>query len=407
MAAPFLPGESAPFLPGERARPDWLREHPRAWLAAVGTVCFGAFMGQLDASIVALTYRPIGHEFHASLDVVQWVSLGYLLALAGLLVPLGRISDRLGRKRVYLWGFGLFSIASLGCALAPDLGSLVTLRVVQGAGAAMLQANSIALVSTTAPRGRLRAALGLQAAAQAVGLALGPTVGGLLVQSVGWRWVFGVNVPVGVVAIVAGRYLLPRTRVDAAAEPSGVRATLATPGITRGTFGALLGYLLLFGPIVAVPALVQARGVSPTHAGLTTAALPVGFAVASAMGERLVPVGWSSRRRSELGLLVAGLGLAALTFTATSDLAVVGLAVLGLGLGVFIPANNAAIMTRAPVRSAAVAGGLVSAARAIGTGAGVALVAGTLTSWRDGRLSVFLMIIAVAIAAAVVDRRSD
>ena len=204
---------STDFLAGERPRPAWLRHNPRAWLAATATVCFGGFMGQLDASVVALTYHEIGRSFAAGLELVQWVSLSYLIALAALLVPLGRLSDRLGRKRVYLWGFGLFTVSSVGCALAPSLLVLVLLRAAQGTGAAMLQANSIALVSTAAPAGRLRTALGIQAAAQAIGLAVGPTVGGLVVGSIGWRWVFALNVPVGVVAMVAGRYLLPRTRI--------------------------------------------------------------------------------------------------------------------------------------------------------------------------------------------------
>ena len=199
-------------LTQERARPARVREWPHAWWLAVATVCFGAFMGQLDASIVTLTYRPVGVEFGTSLAAVQWVSLSYLLTLAALLIPVGRLSDARGRKLLYLYGFVVFTAASAACGLAPTLATLILFRVVQGVGAAMLQANSVALVVTSAPEGKTRTALGIQAAAQAIGLALGPTVGGLLVSTWGWRWVFGINVPVGVIAVVAGIYLLPRSR---------------------------------------------------------------------------------------------------------------------------------------------------------------------------------------------------
>jgi len=142
----------------EAARPAVVREH---WLApwfAVATVCFGAFMGQLDASIVTLAFPALQRQFAVGLAGVQWVSLAYLLALVALLVPVGRWSDRVGRKLVYLCGFVLFTVASAGCGLAWSLGALIALRLLQAAGAAMLQANSVALVATNARPGRRRAA---------------------------------------------------------------------------------------------------------------------------------------------------------------------------------------------------------------------------------------------------------
>ncbi len=196
----------------EPARPAFVREHRLAPWLAVGTVCFGAFMGQLDASIVTVAFPALQRQFGTHLAATSWVSLAYLLALTALLVPVGRWSDRVGRKLVYLYGFIVFAAASAGCGLAPSLGVLIALRVVQAVGAAMLQANSVALVVTSVPESRRRAALGIQAAAQAVGLASGPVTGGLLVAAVGWRWVFFLNVPVGVIAVAAGIYLLPRTR---------------------------------------------------------------------------------------------------------------------------------------------------------------------------------------------------
>ncbi|SFE18447.1 Major Facilitator Superfamily protein [Actinacidiphila alni] len=417
----------------ERARPEWIRERPGAWWLAVGTVCFGAFMGQLDASIVTLTYGSLRTEFHASLAAVEWVSLAYLLALVALLVPVGRLSDGYGRKLFYLYGFVVFTVASAACGLAPTLGVLVAVRVVQAVGAAMMQANSVALVTGSAPRERMRAALGVQAAAQALGLALGPTVGGLLVSTLGWRWVFGINVPIGAVALVAGHYLLPRTRerqrVDgfdragvallavattalllgvsaasglpvpgwgvaalfAAAAVTGwafvrrqarVAVPLLDPALLRvravssGLAGALCGYLVLFGPLTLVPIVLTASGSSEVTAGAVLTALPAGFAVAATGADRMLPARLGNRGRCTVGALVCVAALSAtLVLPLTVGWLTVLLAALGMGLGTFTPANNALVMGAIPARSAGTGGGLVNMARGMGTALGVALVA--------------------------------
>src|SRR5581483_8886704 len=192
----------------EQARPALVRGSRRAPWLAVSVVCFGAFMGQLDASIVTITFPAMEHDFGVPVAAVQWVSLAYLLGLVAMLAPAGRLGDAVGRKLVYTYGFAVFSVASAACGLASSLGVLVGLRLLQATGAAMLQANSVALVTTSAPKARMRFALGVQAGA----LAVGPTLGGLLTATAGWRAVYWVNVPVGVVAVIAGRYLLPRTR---------------------------------------------------------------------------------------------------------------------------------------------------------------------------------------------------
>ncbi len=416
----------------ERARPEGIRSRPNAWWLAVGTVCFGAFMGQLDASIVTLTYGSLRTEFDTSLAAVEWVSLAYLLTLVALLVPAGRLSDAHGRKLLYLYGFAVFTLASAACGLAPTLGTLVLFRVVQAAGAAMMQANSVALVTTSAPRERMRSALGVQAAAQALGLALGPTVGGALVSTLGWRWVFWVNVPVGVVAVVGGHYLLPRTRartsvarfdwsglgllvvattgalmgvsaasglavpgwgvavlftVSAGAGWGFVRRQrraaaplldlnlLGTPAVAFGLVGALSGYLVLFGPLMLVPVVLTAQGSSALTAGLALTALPAGFALAATAGDRLLPRGLTDRGRCLIGAGAFTLAVAALLVVPLTIGALVPvLALAGLGLGIFTPANNAMIMGAIPARSSGTGGGLVNMTRGLGTALGVALV---------------------------------
>ncbi|MDF3300252.1 MFS transporter [Streptomyces tropicalis] len=420
------------LLTRERPRPEAIRNRPGAWRLAVATVCFGAFMGQLDASIVTLTYGSLRDEFGASLAAIEWVSLAYLLTLVALLVPVGRLSDAHGRKLFYLYGFVVFTGASAACGLAPSLAALVAFRVVQAVGAAMMQANSVALVATSAPRERMRAALGVQAAAQALGLALGPTVGGALVSALGWRWVFGINVPVGVVALVAGHFLLPRTRsrsrvasfdwpgltllavtttslllgLSAASglgvPPWAAVALLALAAVTgwvfvrrqehapvplldvallrvravrSGLVAALCGYLVLFGPLVLVPQTVARAGGSEFLAGLVLTALPGGFALAATGADRLLPRAMGDRARCLLGAAVCtGTPAAMLVLPTGPGVLAAQLAVLGIGLGLFTPANNTLVMSAIPARSAGTGGGLVNMARGLGTALGVALV---------------------------------
>jgi len=145
-----------PVLLTEPRRPAVIRENPRGPWFAVGSVCVGAFMGQLDASIVTLAFPALGREFHTGLAAVEWASLAYLLTLVGLLAAAGRLSDVLGRKLIYLYGFVVFTAASAACGLAPTLGLLVLFRVVQAAGAAMLQANSVAILLVAALVARSR-----------------------------------------------------------------------------------------------------------------------------------------------------------------------------------------------------------------------------------------------------------
>jgi MFS family permease len=223
-----------------------------------------------------VAFPALQRQFGAGLASVQWVSLAYLLVLTALLVPAGRWSDRAGRKLMYLYGFVLFAGSSAACGLAPSLGALIALRVVQAAGAALLQANSVALVVTSVPARTRRAALGVQAAAQAVGLASGPVVGGLLVATAGWRWVFFLNVPVGVLAVVAGVYLLPRTRgpagqLLAGQPPAGPRGT--DPGGTVLLASATTAGMLAISALSGLGAPGWAAAVFAGVAVLTGAAL--------------------------------------------------------------------------------------------------------------------------------------
>ncbi|GAA0655414.1 MFS transporter [Kitasatospora atroaurantiaca] len=442
---------------------------------AVGTVCLGAFLGQLTASITALAFPALESGFRANFAAVEWVALAYLLVLVALLAPIGRLSDLVGRKTMYLGGFAVFALASLGAGLSGSLAQLVAWRAVQAVGGAMMQANSVALVARGVPERAMRTALGVQAAAQALGLALGPTLGGLLVAHASWRWVFWINVPIGLLGILAGWFLLPRThpqgrpatelatggdegrgerRFDllglvllagsstalllALSTASGLplpgwavaallllAAVLAvalarqeqradrpiippglvnTPGIRAGLVVALIGYLLLFCPLVLGPVMLVGAGVPVTTAGLVITALPAAFAVAATVGGSLLPGGWPDATRCRLGALVAGLGLALAALLPAAPASFAGpLLVAGYGLGLMLPANNALVMRAIPAESSAVGGGLVNMVRSLGTALGTALpvLAVHLAGHAVGGRAVLVLLVAVAAQAAL------
>ncbi|MCU6479545.1 MULTISPECIES: DHA2 family efflux MFS transporter permease subunit [Arthrobacter] len=414
----------------EPARPDWVRRRPSAPWLVVATVCIGAFMGQLDASIVTLAIPSIKTDMNASLAQVEWVALIYLLVLVGSISAIGRLADMLGRKLLYTYGFGLFTLASLGCALAPDITWLLVARAIQAVGAAMLQANSVALIRTSMPAGKLGKAIGLQGAAQAVGLAMGPSVGGLLVGAGGWRWVFYVNIPAGIIGLVLGWFLLPRTHVKAPkvrldwagllllmpatgalllALSEASRLGFANPlvaallsaslvlftafvlwerraphplvdmGLFRaGTFSrgittGLLSYLVLFGVLFVTPLYLEAaHSMPPVQAGLLLTILPIGLAliapVAGTLADRL-----GARVPTTVGMALAAASLAVLAFSG-GNLWLAGSALggIGVGLGLFTPANNATVAAAGHTHQAGMVSGVMNMTRGVGTSLGVA-----------------------------------
>jgi EmrB/QacA subfamily drug resistance transporter len=346
----------------------------------------------------------------------------------------GRFADMMGRKLLYTYGFVVFTVASVGCGLSPSLGVLIGFRIVQAVGAAMLQANSVALIATAIPKASLGRAIGIQGAAQAVGLALGPSVGGLLIGAAGWRSIFFVNVPVGVIGLVLGWLLLPRSRdlaprvrfdwaglalfgpaavafllaLNLAGNPGPlapsllggaaailiagfVRRERRTPApmidlrlfrnldFTAGIASGLLSYLVLFGTLFVVPFFLEhARHLSPTRAGFELGALPIALAVVAPFAGRARDrVG--ARIPTVSGMVLAAVLLAALAVGHRSSIAVVVLlAGIGAGLGLFTPANNAAIMTAASREHSGMAGGVLNLTRGLGTALGVAVIGLTL-----------------------------
>ncbi len=194
-------------------------------------VSLGVFMASLDLFIVNIAFPDIQRDFHGvSLATLSWILNGYAIAFAALLVPAGRWADRAGRRRGFLIGLGLFSLASAACAASPTVGVLIGARVAQAVGASFLLPTSLGLLLPEYPPARRGAAVGIWAAVGGVAAAAGPLVGGLLVQA-GWRWVFIVNVPIGAAALVAASRLLREVREDSGPQPDLIGAALFTLGI--------------------------------------------------------------------------------------------------------------------------------------------------------------------------------
>jgi EmrB/QacA subfamily drug resistance transporter len=180
--------------------------YDRGHRSAVAIACTGAFLAFLDTTIVNIAFPDISASFAGSgRDALSWVLDGYFVVIAALLVPAGGLADRFGHKRVFLIGIGAFTSASLLCAVAPSLPLLIAFRVVQGIGAALIAPTSLALVLDAFPAERRAAGVGIWGAAAAAAAAVGPTLGGALVEASDWRLVFLVNLPLGAAIFLLGR----------------------------------------------------------------------------------------------------------------------------------------------------------------------------------------------------------
>lgn len=236
---------------------------------ALLAICGGVFLAFLDTTIVNTSFPDIRRSFDdASPAQLSWVLDGYFIVLAALLVPAGGIADRLGRRRVFLAGVALFVVTSVLCAIAPTWQLLVVARVLQGIGAAIAVPASLALLLPLFPTERRAAGVGIWGAAAALAAAIGPPLGGLLVEVADWRWIFLVNLPIGAAVLFVGSRALDESRDPAAtglpdlagAALSAAALGLLALGLVEGntwgwgsveTLGSFLGAALLLGAVIA------------------------------------------------------------------------------------------------------------------------------------------------------------
>ncbi len=410
------------------AEPDYSRKW---WaMAAVGS---GVLTSTIDGSIVNIALNTLVNEFNSNLNIVTWVILGFLLTLTCLLLLMGRLGDMFGRRRIYIFGFVLFTIASVLCGLAWNIGSLIGFRVLQAAGAAMIQALGPALLVTAFPPSERGTALGTIGSVVAVGIMSGPPLGGFIIEHIGWRAIFLVNIPVGIAGVWLSMSSLPvdqrdgrRPRFDflgaglllislsgfllglTFAPEQGWNSSMVIGPVIVGmlagllfiwwelrapepmlklsmfrkaafSFNLLAGLLLFVGlafNLILTPLILQLLfELDLQRTGLVLMSLPLALSLTSPISGRL------SDRFGPRILTVAGLSLVALGFFGHSRTGVdtplpqfiANLLILGAGIGMFQSPNNSSVLGNAPPEALGVASGVLAVMRTLGQTSGVAL----------------------------------
>lgn len=418
------------------SRPGW------RWFILV-TVLIGATMSALDVSIVNIAMPTLKDEFNVSLALIEWVAIAYMLTLTIFLPLFGRLADMYGRSRLYNAGFIVFTIGSACCGMAPSAHFMVGSRILQAVGAGLLQANSIAIITAAFPSDERGKALGIQGAVQAVAMSIGPFIGGVLITAIGWRAIFYINVPIGILGTLAALLILPKDElkkekekvdyIGAAFFSCGllflvlalnevVRLGLTSTRIIlyfglavillglfviterkaeyplidlemfrRFTFSAgnltgMLSYYVLFAIMFLIPFyLERVVGYSVTLTGSLLVPIPLAMAVvapwAGSVSDRRGP-----RLMTTAGMLLCALACFMLMLLGESShfYMLLGiLIVLGIGMGLFTPPNNSAIMGAVPKDKLSVAGGLLNMMRSLGLIFGVDISGLIFTSLED------------------------
>lgn len=401
------------------------------WLTLF-TVSLGMLMAVVDISILNVALPSITAALDASVEEIQWTLIAYTLAMTGLIPIFGRVSDVIGRKRLFIAGLFFFALGSLLAALSHSIAGLIAARLVQAVGGALITTNTLAIVTDTFPQGQRGVAMGIQAILISGGAALGPTLGGFLVTHFDWEAVFYVNLPIGFVAIILAWWVLPPLRQHRVLEPiDWLGALLLMGGLTPlmlgltmgGTWGwtspaslaAILGGIVLLlgfshremqeeyplidlklfsisefrsgqlagmfvtismsGMMFLFPFYWQGvRGFSAQEAGLFMLPVPLTLMIVAPLAGRLSDL-YGARGIASAGLITVMAGLY-LVSRITVDMTVFHVlwrvTIFGLGLGLFMAPNNNAVMSVVPPQKRGVASGLLGTFRFIGQSLGVA-----------------------------------
>ncbi|GGX83884.1 MFS transporter [Streptomyces minutiscleroticus] len=458
-----MPSAATPSsAPPTHAPPGDEPRGPRAnpWLTLIA-VAFGLFMVGLDGSVVSIANPEIGRDLGASTADLQWVTNSYLLALAATLILGGKLGDRFGRRTFYLIGVAGFTVASVAIGLTGSIEGVIAFRAVQGFFGALLMPNTLGMLRAVFPPKKFGMAVGIWAMVSSVSTALGPIVGGLLVQHVNWESVFYINAPIGVAALVFSAVVLPQSRNSAAADEkfdiagvvllalgllavvfgvvkgetwgwtsggtlgaiaAGVVVLLvfgfyenrvAAPllpmrlfrnrALTIGTVITALNFFVLLGVIFFVMLYLQnVRGFTPVEAGVRTLPLSLASVVASPLGAALTDR-FGPRFTMPLGMALQAIAcFVVLTWSADSSYATMWppFIALGLGVGMVMSSSSDAIVGNAPVRDGGVAGGLQATALQIGGALGTSVLVSLISSRVGSTLTGELTSAGVPAAAA-------
>ncbi|GAC1363965.1 MAG: MFS transporter [Ktedonobacteraceae bacterium] len=409
--------------------------------AVLGIVAVGVFMATLDSSIVNISLPTIATFFHVPLNgAVEWVVIAYLVATAAILLTAGRLADMVGRKMIWAAGLILFTASSVLCGFAPSLGFLIGARALQGLGGALIMAVSPAMLTSAFPAHERGRALGLNAVFVALGVSVGPTLGGFITATISWRWIFFVNAPIGIIGVVAtllvlkekvqrspGRFdplgaallavglacltaalsfgqeigwaspviltmlivsvitlvALPFVEMRVA-NPVIVLALLANRPFAAALLSLILSFLSLFAVSFLMPFyLEELRGFPTALAGLLLTPLPITIAlVAPFSGSLADRIG--TRWLASCGIAIACLGLVSISFLdAHSSIwdIVWRLLLTGFGQSLFQSPNNSALMGSAPRSQQGSASGFLATGRVFGQSVSIALAGAVFTSF--------------------------
>jgi EmrB/QacA subfamily drug resistance transporter len=407
-------------------------DYSRKWHVMIATGS-GIFLGTIDSSIVNVALPTMADDLRTSFAAVQWVVVAYILTLATLTLGVGRLGDMLGKKPIYTSGFAAFTIGSVLCGFAPSIGWLIVFRVAQAIGASMLFALGMAIITQAFPPSERGKALGISGALVSVGIAIGPTLGGFIVDQWSWRWIFFVNLPIGIFGTIAAHRFVPDVpppggqRFDYlgaavffsgllsfmfglslaqsrgfASVPvvsllaAGLLALVAFASIERRisqpmldltlfrnrllTINLVTGwmtFLAISGVFILVPFFLEnTLGASPRQVGLVIAPAPVllglSAPISGSISDRVGP-----RRVLVLGLVVLVAAYATMQLLRDDSplwVIMVVMALGGLGMGIFQSPNNSAVMGSARAERLGVTSAMLGISRNTGQLSGVAVL---------------------------------
>jgi EmrB/QacA subfamily drug resistance transporter len=427
------------------AQPELSR---RRRMLVLAICCLSLFIVGLDATIVNVALPSIQRDLHAPVSGLQWTVDAYTLVVASFLLLSGSTADRVGRRRIFQAGLGLFTLGSLLCSLAPSLGWLVAFRMLQALGGSMLNPVAMSIITNTfTDRAERARAIGVWGAVWGVAMAFGPIAGGALVTSVGWRGIFWVNIPVGIAAIILTALFVPESRAARARRLDAVGQLLVILTLAPLTYGIIeapasgwtsakilsafalalvaLTSLIIYEPrqreplielrffrsapfsgatVIAICAfaalggflflntlyLQDVRGYSPLHAGLYMLPLAAMTVLLAPLSGRIV-----AARGPRLPIVVGGIAtlaggimLTRLSPSTPVSWLIPSYLVFGIGAGMVNPPITNTAVSGMPVSQAGVAAGIASTSRQVGTALGVAIAGSAVLSVLHGSLRV-------------------